>query len=80
MDELDFDQNLEFDSGDIGPSGGVQMLETAFVRVHPKYVPDRIIRNPGTALLTDPWPVETNKRKHENKDRERRGGGSSTRT
>jgi hypothetical protein len=58
MEELNFEQNLEFDSGDVGPSGGVQVHESAFVRAHPKYVPDRIIRNPGAALSTDPWPEE----------------------
>jgi hypothetical protein len=58
VEELQFDRNLEFDSGDVGPSGGVQMLESAFVRAHPKYVPDRIIRRPGAAMATDPWPDE----------------------
>ncbi len=58
MEELQFDRNLEFDSGDSGPVGGVQVLESAFVRAHPKYMPDRIIRRPGASMATDPWPEE----------------------
>ena len=55
---LEFDQPLEFDSGDLGPSGGVQWLEPATVRSHPSYVSDRIIRFPGAADVHDPWPEE----------------------
>jgi hypothetical protein len=67
VEELQFDRNLEFDSGDVGPSGGVQVLESAFVRAHPKYVPDRIIRSAGAALTTDPWPKEKESSKENNK-------------
>ena len=38
--------------------GSKQVLENASVRMHPKYVPDRIIRYSGSTLPTDPWPVE----------------------
>jgi hemoglobin-like flavoprotein len=54
--ELRFDSPLEFDNGDMGPAGGVQVLESASVRAHPKYCPDRIQRCTVSCLPSDPWP------------------------
>jgi len=54
--EMRFDEPLEFDNGDAGPSGGIQVLEPASVRADPKYVPDRIMRFTGEASEHDPWP------------------------
>jgi len=57
-DELNFDLPLQFEPGDDGPSGGVQVLEPASVRAQVKYVPDRVLRFPGEASPLDPWPVD----------------------
>uniref|UniRef100_A0A7S0U4W9 Globin domain-containing protein n=2 Tax=Hemiselmis andersenii TaxID=464988 RepID=A0A7S0U4W9_HEMAN len=57
-DVFAFDQPLEFDSGDLGPTGGVQVRENAAVRSHPTYVPDRILRFPGDADPKEPWPEQ----------------------
>jgi hypothetical protein len=56
---FDFFKPIEFDNGDEGPSGGVQVYELASVRASPKYKPDRIIRCTGTADPHDPWPIIT---------------------
>jgi len=56
--EFNFDLPLQFDAGDDGPSGGIQVLEPASVRAAKKYVPDRVLRFPGEAKSTDPWPVD----------------------
>eukprot|EP00283_Hemiselmis_rufescens_P021919 CAMPEP_0173441354 /NCGR_PEP_ID=MMETSP1357-20121228/23916_1 /TAXON_ID=77926 /ORGANISM="Hemiselmis rufescens, Strain PCC563" /LENGTH=179 /DNA_ID=CAMNT_0014406931 /DNA_START=1 /DNA_END=540 /DNA_ORIENTATION=- len=56
-DKIDFDNPLEFDHGDEGPTGGIQVMELAMVRAHPKYKPDRIIQCTGTADPHDPWPI-----------------------
>mmetsp|Transcript_32343 Transcript_32343/g.82414 ORF Transcript_32343/g.82414 Transcript_32343/m.82414 type:complete len:1373 (-) Transcript_32343:196-4314(-) len=56
-DAIDFDKPLQFDHGDEGPTGGIQVMELAIVRAHPKYKPDRIIRCTGPADPHDPWPV-----------------------
>lgn len=58
-DAFDFFKPIEFDNGDEGPSGGVQVYELASVRASPKYKPDRIIRCTGTADPHDPWPIIT---------------------
>ena len=55
-EEQRFDSPLEFDSSDEGPTGGVQILCPSKVRVHPKYVPDRVVRYTGDASPHDPWP------------------------
>lgn len=54
---FDFFKPIEFDHGDEGPEGGVQVMEAASVRASPKYKPDRIIRCTGTASPHDPWPL-----------------------
>eukprot|EP00282_Hemiselmis_andersenii_P004562 CAMPEP_0114150866 /NCGR_PEP_ID=MMETSP0043_2-20121206/22952_1 /TAXON_ID=464988 /ORGANISM="Hemiselmis andersenii, Strain CCMP644" /LENGTH=80 /DNA_ID=CAMNT_0001245667 /DNA_START=1 /DNA_END=243 /DNA_ORIENTATION=+ len=56
FNELGFDNPLDFDNGDQGPPGGVQVMEPAIIRAHPKYCPDRIQRFTGSCLPTDPWP------------------------
>mmetsp|Transcript_29780 Transcript_29780/g.71770 ORF Transcript_29780/g.71770 Transcript_29780/m.71770 type:complete len:1445 (+) Transcript_29780:115-4449(+) len=56
FNELGFDNPLDFDNGDQGPPGGVQVMEPASIRAHPKYCPDRIQRSTGSSLPTDPWP------------------------
>ncbi len=58
-DELNFDLPLPFDPGDDGPAGGIQTLEPASIRADKKYVPDRVLRFPGEASPSDPWPVGT---------------------
>jgi len=58
--ELGFDDSLEFDNGDSGPSGGIQVLEPASIRADSRYVPDRIMRFTGEASEHDPWPSEVN--------------------
>ncbi len=55
-DSMGFFSPLQFDHGDEGPAGGVQVRENAVVRADPKYVPDRIIRCTGKASPNDPWP------------------------
>jgi hypothetical protein len=57
FNELGFDNSLEFDNGDQGPAGGVQIMEPASIRAHPKYCPDRIQRSTGSSMPTDPWPA-----------------------
>ena len=56
FDELGFENPLEFDNGDAGPPGGLQVLEPASVRADPRYIPDRIMRYTGEANENDPWP------------------------
>lgn len=56
---MGFDQPLDFENGDDGPSGGVQDLEPASIRSDPKYVADRILRFTGEASDKDPWPSKT---------------------
>jgi hypothetical protein len=54
--ELGFDEPLEFDNGDQGPPGGIQIKEPASVRAHEKYCPDRIQRSTGSTNPADAWP------------------------
>jgi len=54
--ELSFDEPLEFDNGDEGPSGGIQIKEPASVRAHAKYCPDRIQRSTGSTNPCEAWP------------------------
>ena len=54
--ELGFQDALEFDNGDEGPPGGIQIKEPASVRAHPKYCPDRIQRSTGSTNPADAWP------------------------
>lgn len=54
---LDLDKNLEFNEGDVGVSGGVQILEPA--RNHP-IVEDTILRFGGSCAPEMPWPKEDN--------------------
>lgn len=56
-EEFNFDLPLPFDAGDDGPSGGIQVQEPASVRAAKKYVPDRVLRFPGEAKSSEPWPV-----------------------
>jgi len=51
-----FDLPVEFDTGDEGPTGGIQVLEQASVQAHPKYIPDRIMRATGPSSELEPWP------------------------
>lgn len=55
-DQCAFDKPLPFDNGDLGPAGGIQVLEAAYIRATSKYVPDRILRAVGEASKSDPWP------------------------
>lgn len=55
---LEFEKPLEFESGDEGPPGGIQVNEPASVQAHQKYIPDRIMRSTGPASEMDPWPKE----------------------
>lgn len=59
-EEFNFNIPLAFDAGDDGPSGGIKVLEPASVRAAAKYVPDRILRFPGEAKPSDPWPLDPN--------------------
>ena len=54
-----FDDPLDFENGDDGPSGGIQVLEPGWIRSDPKYVPDRILRFTGDSSEKDPWPSQT---------------------
>jgi len=56
---MGFDEPLDFEVGDDGPSGGIQELEPASIRSDPKYQPDRILRFTGEASASDPWPSST---------------------
>lgn len=58
FNDLGFDIPLELDQNDHGPAGGIQVFQDCAVRSHPKYVPDRVIRFPGDASPTDPWPSD----------------------
>jgi hemoglobin-like flavoprotein len=51
-----FDQRLEFAQGDVGISGGMQILESA--RLH-TIVSDTILRFGGSCAPEQPWPEET---------------------
>lgn len=57
-EEFNFDKPLEFDGGDEGPAGGIQLKQPASMRAHEKYIPDRVIRYAGEASPNDPWPLE----------------------
>jgi len=51
-----FDKKLEFNAGDVGFSGGIQVLEPA--QRHPTSV-DRVHRFGGSISASKPWPKET---------------------
>jgi len=56
---LSFDENLEFDEGDLGLCGGIQMLEPASLhRVHE----EAIRRYGGTTSPEAPWPHDHRKK------------------
>jgi len=57
-EEMDFDKPVEFDLGDEGPSGGLQVVVPASRREQVRYVPDRIQRYAGPASPMDPWPMD----------------------
>eukprot|EP00293_Proteomonas_sulcata_P021462 CAMPEP_0184296902 /NCGR_PEP_ID=MMETSP1049-20130417/7844_1 /TAXON_ID=77928 /ORGANISM="Proteomonas sulcata, Strain CCMP704" /LENGTH=348 /DNA_ID=CAMNT_0026606361 /DNA_START=74 /DNA_END=1120 /DNA_ORIENTATION=+ len=68
FDQQGFSNPLEFDEGDRGPSGGIQVREPASVRAGPKYVPDRIIRAVGAASEEDPWPSHKTTKRTQQED------------
>eukprot|EP00434_Breviolum_minutum_P025858 symbB.v1.2.022861.t1/scaffold2046.1/size91195/4 len=55
LEYLNFDERMEFNEGDIGISGGMQLLEPA--NVNPTNV-DSIKRYGGSTAPTMPWPEE----------------------
>jgi len=57
-----FDQRLEFNEGDVGIAGGIQVLES--VRQHP-IVEETILRFGGSCSPEQPWPEESNSRDSE---------------
>jgi len=56
VDSLEFDKKLEFSEGDVGVSGGIQMLERG--NAHP-LVTDTILRYGGSCAPSMPWPSDT---------------------
>lgn len=64
VDGLRFDVRLEFNEGDVGMSGGIQLLEPG--RLHP-IVGDTIQRFGGSCSPDQPWPEEHDAHEEENK-------------
>jgi len=62
-EQLGFENRIEFDEGDLGVSGGIQVYESATRNVHGLAADDRILRFPGEASSKIPWPVNTNTNK-----------------
>lgn len=62
---LRLDQNLEFDEGDLGPPGGVQVLEKASLHLQRK---ETIVRYGGTTSGKEPWPADTRSRDEQGSD------------
>jgi len=56
FEEMQFNIAVPFDTGDSGPSGGIQVIEPASVRISPYYTPDRVLRFTGDTSPKDPWP------------------------
>jgi len=56
LESLHFDQKLEFNPGDVGLSGGLQILEPA--NLHPQTT-DAVRRYGGPTVGTSPWPDDT---------------------
>ncbi|KAJ1487502.1 hypothetical protein T484DRAFT_1889118 [Baffinella frigidus] len=52
--ELGFDRELPFGKDDVGPPGGIQVVEPDTCD---RYEPDRIMRFTGASTATDPWAV-----------------------
>jgi len=64
VDTLEFEKRLEFNEGDIGVNGGVQLLEPS--RNHP-IVLDTILRYGGSCSPEQPWPADAEEKTAENK-------------
>ncbi|KAJ1486818.1 hypothetical protein T484DRAFT_1788372 [Baffinella frigidus] len=52
--DLGFHEKLPFGKDDLGPAGGIQVLEADSCE---RYNPDRVMRFTGSATVTDPWPI-----------------------
>jgi len=52
--DLGFHKPLPFGKDDLGPMGGIQVLEHDSCD---RYIPDRVMRFTGSAEPTDPWPI-----------------------
>mmetsp|Transcript_27357 Transcript_27357/g.63821 ORF Transcript_27357/g.63821 Transcript_27357/m.63821 type:complete len:1095 (+) Transcript_27357:192-3476(+) len=55
LDSLGFDQRIEFDEGDLGLHGGIQVLESAKAKL---VTEEAICRYGGSTSPDDPWPVD----------------------
>lgn len=55
-DSMRLDEPLEFDAGDLGPAGGVQVLEVVGRQKTNQSADDRITRFPGQCDPGNPWP------------------------
>lgn len=55
LKRLAFDQPLEFNEGDVGIAGGIQILEPASAKI---VTSDAVKRYGGSTAPTMPWPVE----------------------
>jgi len=55
LETLHFDQRIEFDEGDLGLHGGLQVLESAKQNL---VTEESICRYGGSPSPDDPWPVE----------------------
>jgi len=55
-----FDQRVEFDEGDLGLNGCIQVSEALIKHAKDNKVDDHIQRFPGEASPKVPWPVTTN--------------------
>lgn len=63
LDRMKFDKKIEFNAGDVGVSGGVQVAESA--SVNPTTV-DMIRRFGGTTSPEMPWPKEDDSNRDDN--------------
>lgn len=57
---MNLEANLEFDDGDYGPSGGVQVREAVGRQMSERAADDRIRRYPGECEPEKAWPLTYN--------------------
>mmetsp|Transcript_159280 Transcript_159280/g.297080 ORF Transcript_159280/g.297080 Transcript_159280/m.297080 type:complete len:1182 (-) Transcript_159280:130-3675(-) len=57
IEELNFDKPVEFDPGDLGPPGGIQVLEPQGLH---NVLEERIVRFGGSTSPDIPWPEDKN--------------------
>merc|ERR1712112_123569 len=73
---MKMDDAVEFDAGDLGPSGGIQVRELVGRQMGQRAADDRITRYPGECDPGKPWPrIQTTTQK---KGISGKGGGLPT--